>query len=80
MTPREFVLAFAPGSNVPGHHTLHEVVAAVAANTVDVPVHAENSGSRTVQFAMLCSFVGTFTLTRLVVRMIRSGVGPFFRS
>ncbi|HTJ72199.1 MAG TPA: hypothetical protein VL551_31960 [Actinospica sp.] len=44
---------------------------------VDVSVHAENSGSRTVQFAMLCSFVGTFMLTRLVVRMIRSGVGPF---
>jgi hypothetical protein len=26
---------------------------------------------------MLCSFVGTFTLTRLIVRLIRSGRGPF---
>jgi multisubunit Na+/H+ antiporter MnhF subunit len=77
VTPREFVLAFALGGKVPGHHSLHQVVAAVASNTVDIEVQVSDSGSRAVQFAMLCSFVGTFTLTRLVVRMIRSGVGPF---
>ena len=43
--------------------------------TVNVTVH--DSSSRVVQFAMLCSFVGTFALIRLVVRMIRSGRGPF---
>ena len=76
MTPREIVFGSVL-AKVPGHHTLHEVVATISSSTVDVPVHAENSGSRTVQFAMLCSFVGTFALTRLVVRMIRSGIGPF---
>lgn len=47
------------------------------ASSVDVEVHVDDSGSRVVQFAMLCSFVGTFALTRLVVRLIRSGRGPF---
>jgi hypothetical protein len=45
--------------------------------SVNVEVHIDSSPSRTVQFAMLCSFVGTFTVTRLVVRLIRSGRGPF---
>lgn len=55
--------------------TNHAMRAAVS--TVDVQVHIDSSPSRTVQFAMLCSFVGTFMLTRLIVRMIRSGRGPF---
>jgi hypothetical protein len=57
---------------VPGHHTLH-----AAMSSVTIQVDIDSSPSRTVQFAMLCSFVGTFTATRLVVRMIRSGRGPF---
>jgi hypothetical protein len=81
MTPpltQEFVFGSVLAGRVPVHHTLHDVVATVVtSSSVDVSVHAENSGSRTVQFAMLCSFVGTFALTRLVVRMIRSGIGPF---
>lgn len=78
VTPREIVHAASVLPGVPGYqHTLHQLVATVAANSVEVPVHAENSASRAVQLAMLCSFVGTFGLTRLVVRMIRSGIGPF---
>jgi hypothetical protein len=61
-----------PAAEAPGHGGLRAAV-----STVDVGVHIDNSASRTVQFAMLCSFVGTFMLTRLVVRMIRSGRGPF---
>ena len=80
VTPRE--IAFGPvltALAVPGHRSLslHAVVAAAATSAVEVTGHSENSSSRVVQFAMLCSFVGTFTLTRLVVRMVRSGRGPF---
>lgn len=50
---------------------------AVSTVDVSVSVHVHDSSSRVVQFAMLCSFVGTFALTRLVVRLIRSGRGPF---
>jgi hypothetical protein len=56
----------------PGPHAVREAVAAV-----DIDVHTGNSASRSVQLAMLCSFVGTFMLTRMVVRLIRSGRGPF---
>ena len=73
MRPREFALARIL-ADVSGHHTLHEVVTTAQ---VTVDVHTNNSSSRGVQFAMLCSFVGTFTLTRGVVRLIRSGRGPF---
>jgi hypothetical protein len=76
VTPHEIVFGSVL-ARIPGQHSLHDVVASVASTSVDVTVHAENSASRTVQFAMLCSFVGTFALTRLVVRMIRSGLGPF---
>lgn len=59
-------------SHVPGHHALHAAV-----SSVNVEVHIDSSPSRTVQFAMLCSFVGTFMITRFIVRLIRSGRGPF---
>ena len=59
----------------PGPHTVREAVTAVT--SVDVDVHTNDSASTGVQFAMLCSFVGTFMVTRLVVRLIRSGRGPF---
>ena len=59
-------------SRLPGHQALHAAV-----GSVNVEVHIDSSPSRTVQFAMLCSFVGTFALTRVVVRLIRSGRGPF---
>lgn len=74
MTPRELTIGPILAA-VPGHHTLHEAAHVVAATTVEVEVHPDNT--RVVQFAMLCTFVGTFTLTRLVVRLIRSGRGPF---
>ncbi|MBR7826897.1 hypothetical protein KDK95_11335 [Actinospica sp. MGRD01-02] len=88
MTSREIVPGSLPSAGAaasptgsatgPLHlHVLHEMVGRVAANSVDVTVHIDDSASRTVQFAMLCSFVGTFALTRLVVRMIRKGIGPF---
>jgi hypothetical protein len=57
-----------------GAAAVHHAVSTMA---VAVTVHVHDSSSRVVQFAMLCSFVGTFTLTRLVVRLIRSGRGPF---
>jgi len=53
----------------------HAVRAAVTA--VEIEVHTNDSASLGVQFAMLCSFVGTFMVTRTVVRLIRSGRGPF---
>lgn len=67
VTPRE--IAWIILAMVPWHHTVQDVLAAVRA------VHAYSS--RSVQFAMLITFVGTFMLTRLVVRFIRSGRGPF---
>lgn len=82
MTPREFALGLIL-AGTHGHHRLLDgstgavVQRAVSAVDVDVTVHENNSSSRLVQFAMLCSFVGTFVLTRLIVRMIRSGRGPF---
>ena len=75
MTPREFAIESVL-ARVPGPHTLQAAVTA-ATTAIEVTGHSENSSSRVVQFAMLCSFVGTFVLTRLVVRMIRSGRGPF---
>jgi hypothetical protein len=75
VTPREIVLESVLGT-VHGPHTLHDAVAA-ATTAIEVAGHSGNSSSRVVQFAMLCSFVGTFTLTRLIVRMVRSGRGPF---
>ena len=76
MTPRE--IAFGPVlAGVSGNHTLHQAMAAATA-AVDVNGGSANGSSRVVQFAMLCSFVGTFALTRIVVRLIRSGRrGPF---
>jgi hypothetical protein len=82
VTPREFALGLIL-AGTHGHHRLLDgstgavVQRAVSAVDVDVTVHENNSSSRLVQFAMLCSFVGTFVLTRLIVRMIRSGRGPF---
>ena len=75
MTPREINLGLIL-AGASGHHRLNDAVTA-ATTAVDISGRSENSSSRVVQFAMLCSFVGTFTLTRLVVRMIRSGRGPF---
>jgi hypothetical protein len=82
VTPREFALGLILAGTHGHHHLLGGdtstvVQRAVSAVDVDVTVRENNSSSRTVQFAMLCSFVGTFVLTRLVVRMIRSGRGPF---
>ena len=75
VTPREIV--FGPVlAAVPGHRSLHEAVA-VATSAVEDTGHSGNSSSRAVQFAMLCSFVITFALTRFIVRMVRSGRGPF---
>jgi hypothetical protein len=56
----------------PVPHMVREAVTAV-----DIEVHTNDSPSSGVQFAMLCSFVGTFMVTRAVVRLIRSGRGPF---
>ena len=75
MTPRGIVLGSVP-TRVPGPHTLQEALNA-AASAVEMTGHSGGNSSRVVQFAMLCSFVGTFVLTRFVVRMIRSGRGPF---
>ena len=81
MTPREFALGLILAGAHGHHHLLGGdtgvVQRAVSAVDVNVTVHENNSSSRAVQFAMLCSFVGTFVLTRLIVRMIRSGRGPF---
>ena len=75
MTPREFALESVL-AKVPGPHMLQVAVSA-ATTTIEVTEHSASTSSRVVQFAMLCSFVGTFVLTRLVVRMVRSGRGPF---
>ena len=75
MTPREIVLGPVLAA-LPGHHSLHQAVTTAASTAVEVTVHDEG-GNRIVPFAMLCSFVGTFALTRFVVRLIRSGRGPF---
>ena len=76
MTFREFpLLASLAVVHRPGPGTIREADTAVT--SVDVDVHTNDSASTTVQFAMLCSFVGTFMVTRLVVRLIRSGRGPF---
>ena len=74
MTPRELAIGTIL-AGVPGHHTLHEAAQTLASTTVEVEVSPDNT--RVVQFAMLCTFVGTFALTRLIVRLIRSGRGPF---
>lgn len=75
VTPREIVFESVLGAGH-GPHTLQAAVAA-ATTAIEVSGHTGNSSSRVVQFAMLCSFVGTFALTRLIVRMVRSGRGPF---
>jgi hypothetical protein len=75
VTPREFALESVL-AKVPGPHMLQSAVSA-ATTTIEVTGHSANSSSRVVQFAMLCSFVGTFVLTRFIVRMVRSGRGPF---
>jgi hypothetical protein len=84
VTSREFVSGLPPAAARGRHHPLlgdgtaevvHRAVSRMTTVTVNVTVH--DSSSRVVQFAMLCSFVGTFMLTRLVVRLIRSGRGPF---
>jgi hypothetical protein len=82
VTPREFAPGLISAGTRGHHHSLGGTTSAVvhrAVSTVDVSVtvHANDSSSRAVQFAMLCSFVGTFVLTRFVVRLIRSGKGPF---
>ena len=61
---------------VPGHHPLQGAISA-ATDAVEIVARSGSPSSRAVQFAMLCSFIGTFMLTRLVVRMIRYGHGPF---
>jgi hypothetical protein len=48
-----------------------------ASEAVELVARSGSGSSRAVQGAMLCTFIGTFMLTRLVVRMIRSGRGPF---
>jgi hypothetical protein len=75
VTLREFRVA--PDQvSISGHHPLQLAISA-AAEVVELVARSGSGSSRVVQFAMLCSFVGTFMLTRLIVRMVRSGRGPF---
>jgi hypothetical protein len=75
VTLREFHVA-AEQLSAPGRHPL-QVALSDATDAVQIVARGGSDSSRFVQFAMLCSFIGTFMLTRLVVRMIRSGRGPF---
>jgi hypothetical protein len=75
VTLREFRVA--PDQvSISGHHPLQLAISA-AAEVVELVARSGSGSSRAVQAAMVCSFVGTFMLTRLIVRMIRSGRGPF---